>query len=68
MKIKSFCNVVALYLQLLDWYVSFGPERPDLTPDPAFDYLITSLIEFNTTMSMWKTWPGGEQIEVCYIK
>lgn len=67
MEIKSFCNVIALYLQLLDWYVSFGPERPDSSPDPAFGLLVDSLIEFNQTQSMWKTWPGGSDIEVCYI-
>lgn len=66
--IKTLCNAMQLYLQLLDWYSDFGPTLPNGLPDPAFDALVEATLEFNKTQSIWKESKGGEWMEVCFLK
>jgi len=63
----NLCYLASLYKLLLNMYAEFGPERPDLTPDPAFDYLVSSSVEFDKSQKMWIETPGGEEMKVCFI-
>lgn len=68
MNIKSFCQVVALYTKLLDWYVDFGPELPNGAPDRAYDLLVDSYAEFEEVQRRWKEVKGSELLETCFSK
>lgn len=57
-----------LYMQLLEWYVDFGPSLPNGDADPAYDILVEAAIAFNKTQSIWKETKGGKSMEVCFLE
>lgn len=67
MKIKTFCDVYMAYVGILNWWVDFGPERPDFSSDLAYDLLVDSFLQFNETQSAWYKWSNGEG-KFCFVK
>jgi len=63
----NLCDIAKLYQVILAFYVEFGPERPDLQPDPAYDLLVSSSLEFDNTQKMWKSYPGSDDMVICLI-
>lgn len=64
----DLCYAVKLYEQLLDWWITFGPELPNLQPDPSFDYLVESYVLFNETLRAWYGLPGWDGDASCFLK
>lgn len=63
----DLCYATELYNALLQWWVQFGPELPNLEPDPAFDQLVSSYVLFNQTLHAWYALPGWDGFK-CYLK
>lgn len=66
--LMDFCYAAQLYSALLSFWVNFGPELPNLEPDPAFDSLVTSYVLFNQTQLQWKASPGSDGMNFCFLK
>lgn len=56
MKIKSLCELIAVYNGIIDFFIDSGyGELQDLTPHPTLVHFVSSYSELNNLVLYWNT-------------